>query len=87
MRLILKAAAAAMMLSVAACEEPADMDPLPEQVPPTAAEAGLDAAGTEAEADASAAPAPTDTPPQERELPTDRDSAESVQPDSDTLFY
>ncbi|SFS70589.1 hypothetical protein [Brevundimonas viscosa] len=87
MRRILAFAAAVGALTVAACDDPyADEDletaqpPLEEPVAPAAEDAAADAA----------AAAPEDAPPpvDQSAIPADkRTSEESVQPESETLFY
>ncbi|MFC5346304.1 hypothetical protein ACETK8_15970 [Brevundimonas staleyi] len=83
-RLMLLAALAATGLAVAGCEEPAprqaEMAPPPLEAPeaPAAADAGVPAADTTA---------PTDVPPTTTLPPENRSSEETVQPESETLFY
>lgn len=82
-RLMLLAALAAAGLSVAACEEPVreqtEVAPPPaEAVAPAAEDAGVPAADTTA---------PTDVPPTTTLPPENRSSEETVQPESETLFY
>lgn len=73
-------------LTVAACDDPSyEEDAGP---PPIEAQAAEDVATEAAAADA--APAPTDVPPaaDQGTLPPDtKSSEESVQPESETLFY
>lgn len=84
-RLILLAALGATGLVVAACEEPVSRDletappPIEAPVAPSATDAGVPAADTGAS---------TDVPPTNSTLPPeDRSSEETVQPESETLFY
>lgn len=84
-RLILLAALGAGALALTACEEPAHQQaetappPIEEPVAPSAADQGVPAADTTA---------PTDAPPPNSTLPPEkRSSEETVQPESETLFY
>lgn len=71
-------------LCVAACEEPAPRQveiappPMEETVAPAATDQGVPASDTTA---------PADTAPTERLPPEQRSSEQSVQPESETLFY
>lgn len=82
-RLMLLAALTAAGLAVAACEDPAPRQtetapPPAETVAPAAEDAGVPAADTAA---------PTDVPPTTQLPPENRSSEETVQPESETLFY
>ena len=83
-RLILLAALGAGVLALTACEEPATEQaevappPIEEPVAPAATDQGVPAADTTA---------PTDTPPNSTLPPENRSSEETVQPESETLFY
>jgi hypothetical protein len=82
-RLMLLAALAAAGLAVAACEEPVQQQvetapPVEAPVAPAAEDAGVPAADTTA---------PTDVPPTTALPPENRSSEETVQPESETLFY
>jgi hypothetical protein len=84
-RLMLLAALGAAGLAVAGCEEPATQQaetappPMEAPVAPAAADAGVPAADVTA---------PTDAPPPNSALPPEnRSSEETVQPESETLFY
>jgi hypothetical protein len=87
MKRLLVLAAASGALAVAACDDPyasEDLEtyqpPLEEPVAPAADETAADAAAT--------APAETSPPADQGALPADkRSSEESVQPESETLFY
>lgn len=85
MRLVLMTAVVAAGLALAGCEEPAprqaEVAPPPMEAPvaPAAADEGVPAADTTA---------PTDAPPANAPLPPEnRSSEETVQPESETLFY
>ena len=83
-RFIVVAAMGAAVLSVAGCEEPARQQaetappPMEEPVAPAAADQGVPAADTTAA---------TDTPPNTALPPENRSSEQTVQPESETLFY
>lgn len=87
MRRLLAFAAAAGALTVAACDDPYEAEdletaqpPLEEPVAPAVGDAAADAAAV----------APADAPPpvDQSTMPADkRTSKESVQPESETLFY
>ncbi|MFP5297174.1 MAG: hypothetical protein ACLGG3_07625 [Alphaproteobacteria bacterium] len=87
MKRLLVLAAASGALAVAACDDPyasEDLEtyqpPLEEPVAPAADAAAADAAAT--------APAESSPPVDQGAMPTDkRSSEESVQPESETLFY
>lgn len=78
-------AALASGLALAACEEP--MSGEPEYAPPV--EAPIAPSATDQAAPAADTSAPTDAlPPDDSRLPpTNPSSEESVQPESETLFY
>ena len=71
-------------LTVAACEEPVSQQvetappPMAEPVAPAATDEGVPAADTTA---------PNDSGPVEQLPPDQRSSSQSVQPESETLFY
>ena len=84
-RLILMTAFGAAGLALAGCEEPAPRQaevaqpPMEAPVAPAATDSGVPAADTTA---------PTDAPPANSSLPPEnRSSEETVQPESETLFY
>lgn len=83
-RLMLLAALCAGALTLTGCEEPAteqaEVAPPPMEAPvaPAATDQGVPAADTTA---------PTDTPPTSTLPPENRSSEETVQPESETLFY
>lgn len=84
-RLMLLVALGAAGLAVAGCEEPASQQvetappPIEGPVAPSATDQGVPAADSTA---------PTDAPPANSTLPSEqRSSAETVQPESETLFY
>lgn len=80
-------AAVASALSLAACDDPSYDDEA--QAPPPAEAYAAEDAGVETAAP-DAAPSPTDVPPpaDQGTLPPDtKSSEESVQPESETLFY
>jgi hypothetical protein len=87
MKRLLVLAAASGALAVAACDDPyasedleTQQPPLEEPVAPAVDDAAADAAAT--------APAETSPPVDQSAMPTDkRSSEESVQPESETLFY
>ncbi len=87
MKRLLALVAATGALAVAACDDPNDSGDLETYEPPVEAPVAPAAEDAAAPADATA---PADQPPpvDRSTLPTDkRTSEESVQPESETLFY
>lgn len=84
-RLMLLAGLGVAALALAACEEPA---PQQAELPPPPMEEPMAPAATDEGVPAADTTAPTDAPPVNSTLPPEnRSSEQTVQPESETLFY